>query len=197
MKSSFCVNAGALCFALILSLGLLFPGTVSADPKGDYEKGYDLYERKSDVASAIVYLKKSADAGYAPAQALLGYIYDQSEFDEEAVEMYRRAAEQGNAAGEFGLGQMYAKGEGIKKDYKKAIELITKAAEKGNLSAAKMLAAIYKTGDFGVTPDPSRAAFWASEVKAIEKEIAEKEKKEAAKAEKKKKGEEAAKSGKK
>ena len=35
----------------------------------------------------------------------------------EAVKWYRKAAEQGNAAGQYNLGLMYRKGRGVRKDY--------------------------------------------------------------------------------
>lgn len=165
--------------ALAVSLSVT---AAQGGPKEDYEKGWELYDKKGDVFSAMKFLKKSADAGYGPAQALLGYIYDYSELDKESVEMYRKAAEQGTPAGEYGLGDMYAKGEGIEKDLGKALELITKAAEKDYLPAVSMLVDVYKLGGLGVEPDPEKSMYWNKKKEALEekkrKEEEERKKKE-------------------
>ena len=49
-----------------------------------------------DLIGAVEFLRIAADEGSAEAQAWLGYIFDYSEDDEEAVAYYRAAAEQGN-----------------------------------------------------------------------------------------------------
>jgi TPR repeat protein len=47
------------------------------------------------------------------------------------AELYRKAAEQGNAKAQFALGNCYKDGKGVKKDEAKALEWWTKAAEQG------------------------------------------------------------------
>ncbi|MBI2311706.1 MAG: sel1 repeat family protein [Betaproteobacteria bacterium] len=120
-----------------------------AGPKEDYEQGERSY-RAGDVIGAMAQLKKSADAGHAPAQALLGEILDRAEFDEDAVELFRKAAEQGNADGELGLGLMYASGEGVKRDVAQAVKWVSSAAQKGHARAINTLAQAYLNGDWGL-----------------------------------------------
>jgi len=102
-----------------------------AAPEDDFRAGSQAY-RTGDVVQAMALLKRSADAGHAPSQSLLAYILDKAEFDEDAVAYYRKAAAQGDAEGEFGLGSMYAAGEGVKRDRAEARKWITRAAEKGH-----------------------------------------------------------------
>ena len=120
-----------------------------AAPEDDYRAGSQAY-RGGDVVQAMARLKASADAGYAPAQSLLGYILNQAEFNDEAVAYYRKAAAQGDAEGEFGLGSMYAAGEGVKRDPAEARKWITRAAEKGHVPAVRLLAQGYIKGELGI-----------------------------------------------
>lgn len=145
MKASSVARLRRIMFATLLA-GC---GAVFAGPQEDYKAGQRAYN-EGDFITAMSQLKRAADEGFAPAQALLAYILDKSEFDEEAVTYYRKAAEQGNADGEFGLGSMYASGEGIKKDPAEALKWITLAAEKGHTGAVKALAHAYLFGTLGL-----------------------------------------------
>lgn len=120
-----------------------------AAPEEDFRAGSKAFD-SGDVVQAMSLLRKSADAGHAPAQALLGYILDKAEFDEEALAYYRKAAQQGNAEGEFGVGAMYAAGEGVKRDPAEALKWFLRAAEKGHVLATKVLAQAYMKGELGV-----------------------------------------------
>lgn len=133
-------------FALLL----LWQGWVAwAAPEDDFRAGSQAY-RAGDVVQAMALLKKSADAGHAPSQSLLAYILDKAEFNDEAVAYYRKAAEQGDPEGEFGLGSMYAAGEGVKRDPAEARKWITRAAEKGHATAINSLAEAYIKGGLGI-----------------------------------------------
>ena len=59
--------------------------------------------------------------------------------DEKAVYWHRKAAEQGDAEGQFSLGWLYYQGIGVKKDYKKASEWFGKAADQGLTEAQAKL----------------------------------------------------------
>ncbi len=123
--------------------------TASGAPDEDFRAGSQAY-RRGDVVQAMDLLRKSADAEYAPAQSLLAYILDKSGASEEAVAYYRKAAAQGDAEGEFGLGSMYAAGEGVKRDLAEARKWITLAAEKGHAGAVNTLALAYIKSDLGI-----------------------------------------------
>ncbi|HSW52134.1 MAG TPA: tetratricopeptide repeat protein, partial [Sulfuricaulis sp.] len=145
-----------ITLALLLLLSSLL---VMAAPPDDMAAGIAAYNR-GDVVEAMRRFQVAAEAGHAPAQARLGYILDKAEENEQAVKWYRRAAEQGDADGEHGLGQMYATGEGVKRDMTQALRWITRAAEKNHLPAITALAATYEKGAQEVAPDPERARHW-------------------------------------
>lgn len=121
-----------------------------AAPEDDFRAGSRAFH-SGDIVQAMALLKKAADAGNAPSQALLGDILDQAEFDEEALTYYRKAAQQGNADGEFGVGKMHAAGEGVKRDAAEALKWITRAAEKDHALAIKVLAQAYTKGELGLS----------------------------------------------
>jgi uncharacterized protein len=120
-----------------------------AGPQEDYIAGEKAY-RQGDLSRAMTDLRRAADAGHAKAQALLGEILDQAESNEEAVAYFRKAAEQGDADGEFGLAGMYAAGEGVKKDPQEALRWFVRAADHGHLQALKVVAGAYIYGEFGL-----------------------------------------------
>lgn len=57
----------------------------------------------------------------------------------EAVILYRKSAEQGNASGQYNLGDMYENGKGVTQDYNEAIRWYRKSADQGNENAIKAL----------------------------------------------------------
>jgi uncharacterized protein len=152
------------CWLGVMSLLMAAPAW--AGPAEDTEQAEKEFA-KGNLVGAMGLWKKAAEAGHAPAQVWLGDILDKAEEDEFAVVWYRKAAEQGDAGGEFGLGQMYAKGEGVKKDFEQAVTYIRRAAEKNYLNAAVVMRDIYKSGSFGVTVDLAQSEIWDVRVKEI------------------------------
>ena len=124
-------------------------GVAWTAPEDDFRAGSRAFHT-GDVVQAMSLLKKSADAGHAPSQSLLAYILDKAEFNDEAIVYYRKAAAQGDAEGEFGLGSMYAGGEGVKRDPAEARIWVTRAAEKGHATAINALAQAYINGGLGI-----------------------------------------------
>jgi uncharacterized protein len=138
-----------------IALGMLLAAAVWAGPTEDFASGKSAYDR-GDVRTAISFLRKSADQGHAPSQALLGQILDQAEQNEEAVKYFRLAADQSNADGYFGLATMYATGEGVPRDLGLAREWMTKAAEAGHSQAVQSMALAYMKGGLDIA-EPDRA----------------------------------------
>lgn len=133
-----------------------------ADSTEDYETGSKAFSA-GNMVDAMPPLKQAADKGHAAAQALLAYILDSAEFNEEAVAYYRKSAEQGNADGQFGLASMYATGEGITKNLDEARRLFILAAQQGNKNAIVMLAQSHIGGGLGLSEAALRgpeALFW-------------------------------------
>lgn len=137
-----------------------------AGPEQDSELAEKEFAR-GDLVASLALWNRAAQLGYAPAQARLGDILDKSEEDVQAVEWYRKAAAQGNAAGEWGLGQMYVKGEGVKKDLEQARSHIARAADKGHLDAVVLMMEAYRTGALGVTVDHTQADAWEAKLIAL------------------------------
>ena len=142
--------------ALVL---LIMHGSTFASPEEDGTKGIREYEL-GNMIDGMELMYKSADAGYAPAQAKLGYILDQSEENKKAVIWFRKAAEQGNMDGQYGLGIMYAKGDGVEKTFFLAIRWIKKAADQGHLLAMRTYATALENGELGVSKDEDETIRW-------------------------------------
>ena len=157
-------RAAALCLAFAIA------GVAWSAPDDDYRRGEQAY-RGGDVVAAMAALRRAADAGHAPSQVLLGDILDQAEFDDEALAWYRKAAEQGNAAGEYSVGGIYFSGEGVKQDLVQAYFWFLRAAEKKYGPATIALANAYiraERGEIQVGPDKSFAADWLRKAAALD-----------------------------
>lgn len=142
------------------------PTAMAEDPTDDFQVGLDAYNR-GDLPGALSSFRKAAEAGSAEAQVWLGYILDQSEDNEEAVRMYRAAAEQGNIEGVAGLAEMYAKGEGVEKDHEQALILFKQAAEAGHAGSIRVLVAAYEKGGLGVEKSDTELAYWKAKESAL------------------------------
>ena len=85
--------------------------------------------------------------------------YKARQYD-EAVEMYRMAAEQGNVDAQVQLGHFYLTGDaGLKYDFVEAARWYRKAAEQGHALAQIRIGALYECG-YGVSQDFVEAARW-------------------------------------
>ena len=142
--------------ALVL---LTLNGSISATPEEDGDKGIREYEL-GNMIDGMELMYKAANEGYAPAQAALGYILDQSEENEKAVVWFRKGADQGNADAEYGLGVMYIKGEGVEKNFPEAIVWIKKAADQGQVMAMRTYATALENGELGVNVDNVESLHW-------------------------------------
>jgi uncharacterized protein len=152
-------GAAVLCAMLAAPLALAAPADDCAQAEQEFARG--------DLIASIALWQKAAEAGYAPAQARLGDILDKSEEDELAVDWYRKAAAQGNAAGEYGLGQMYGKGEGVKQDLAEARAHLLKAAQMNHVPAMVELLDVYREGGLGLAPDAAQADAWEARIRAL------------------------------
>lgn len=150
-----------------LLLMLVFARTVFAGPQEDYTAGRKAY-LAGDVSAAMPALKRAADAGHAPAQSLYGYILDRAEYNEEAAQYFRRAAEQGDADGQYGLGILHASGEGVARDPGAAREWLERAGTQGHALAVVALSQAFLAGTLGFKNDPADAGGLAWVKKASE-----------------------------
>lgn len=150
--------AGMGC-CLGMSLAFAGPEEDNALAKKEFERG--------DLVVSMSLWRKAAQAGYAPSQVWLGDILDKAEEDVEAAEWYRKAADQGSADGEYGLGQMYLKGEGVKKDEAQGRRYIERAAAKNHADSVMMMMSAYRQGSMGLPVDHAQADAWETKLIAI------------------------------
>jgi TPR repeat protein len=76
-----------------------------------------------------------------------------------AAQWYAKAAEQGDAYGESGLGLLYPDGHGVARDYATALRLFHAAADQGSASAMVSIGYMYDWG-WGVDQDSGEAMRW-------------------------------------
>lgn len=152
----------ARCLCLASGL-VVFSAALHAAAEDDYQSGLKSY-RNGDIVGAMAPLRQASLEGHAKAQALLAEILDRTDFDEDAIALYRKSAAQGDLDGMFGLGVMIVSGEGTKKDLLAGRAWILKAAESGHVLATNAIAQAYLKGELGFaeadrnTPD---ALNWA------------------------------------
>src|SRR5262249_14236837 len=97
------------------------------------------------------------------AQSMLGNCYIKGQGvhknDLEAVRWFRRAAEQGDTAGQGNLGWAYCQGEGVAKNPGGGVEWLLQAARQGDDNAQVKLGFCYYRGE-GVPKDEVEAYKW-------------------------------------
>ena len=88
---------------------------------------------------------------------------DVTKNEEEAVDLFRKAAEQGDAEGQFQLGKCYEYGIGVEEDEKEAVNWYCKAAKQDHIDAQICLGLCYK-GGIGVVTNEKKAVEFFLEV---------------------------------
>lgn len=150
--------AGFVGIGCCLGISLAFAGPAEDNALAEKEFA------RGDLVVSMSLWRKAANAGYAPSQVWLGDIQDKAEEDAEAVEWYKKAADQGNAGGEYGLGQMYLKGEGITQDLALGRQYIERAANKNHVEAVKWMMTTYRQGGMGLPVDHVQADVWETKL---------------------------------
>ena len=75
----------------------------------------------------------------------------------EAVRLFRLAAQKGQPVGQYNLAYCYQKGYGVRQDYAEAVKWFRKSAEQGNTGAELQLGEHYANGH-GIEQDYAEAA---------------------------------------
>ena len=100
---------------------------------------------------------------HGPRSNNFGFMYAEGrnvpQDDENAVEWFRRAAEQNDANGQSNLGVMYAEGRGVQQNDQEAVEWFRRAAEQNDANGQNNLGAMYAEGR-GVQQDDKNAVGW-------------------------------------
>ncbi|MCU1286555.1 MAG: hypothetical protein JWO13_2905 [Acidobacteriales bacterium] len=116
----------------------------------------------ADQQVYLDFLKASANADYAAAQAELGSYFEASGDHEQALQWLSKATAQGQVDAEFALGMMYAKGQTTpehRPDMTKAVPLFLKAASQGHRESQYVVAIAYHDGG-GVERDEAACKKW-------------------------------------
>jgi len=121
-------------------------------------------EHGSNVDDAIVWLRKAAALGDAIAQVELGDIFVDKKLGRldysQAVDCYRKAADQGQREGQFGLGARYLLGQGVPRNFEEARRWLTPAADRGHPYAQYLLAKMLETEQGGPVDAASAAKYY-------------------------------------
>lgn len=152
-------GVGILALIVLSSVAL-------ADPAGDVARAQEALNH-DDIREAAKILRQAAEQNYTPAQVELGELMRSTQEYDEALGWFLMAAYQGDAAGAYGLGQMYDVGEGVEKNLVKALYWTKHAADKNYLPAVEVLATAYRKGGLGLTIDLDQAQNWESKLPAL------------------------------
>src|SRR6266700_3359375 len=106
--------------------------------------------------NTLLSVSLEADAGKSFRDAVDAY--KRGDFA-EAVNWFRKAADQGHAVAQFSLGVVYKKGRGVEKNEREAVAWFRKAAEQGDTAAQSDLGAMYRDGR-GVEKNAREAVAW-------------------------------------
>jgi TPR repeat protein len=107
-----------------------------------YDAGRDV---PRDLAEAIVWYRRAAQAGQVEAQNSVGSALQAEGRYAEAIAWYEKAAARGHSRSISNLAALYDAGLGVPRDRSKAIELWSRAAEFGWAEAMWNLANLYRT----------------------------------------------------
>ncbi len=134
--------------------------TGSADPVivSDFAKAKKLLSSDGGRDEGIRLLRSNCDKNDTDSMVCLGMALLGGTDDEkkESVELFRRAADGGNASGMRNLAYCYAVGVNVEKDKTKGAELYRKAMDMGSWAAATNLGVMYDYGN-GVPQDRDEA----------------------------------------
>jgi hypothetical protein len=79
--------------------------------------------------------------------------------DAQAIDWFRKAAQQGGTEAQYNLGLVFYKGRGVARDYVQAVRWFRMAAEQGRAEAQYNLAVMYDNGR-GLQKDVLYAHMW-------------------------------------
>ena len=134
---------------------ILDPNFTISDAQKSYEQALAALRAK-DIVTAVREMRTAAAAGYAPAQAITGYLYVRGvaglpKDEVEAARLFRLAADQDDPLGQANLGFMYSSGRGgLAKDAVEAVRLYRLSADQGHAQGQVNLGSVYASGVGGL-----------------------------------------------
>lgn len=173
MVTAFCLVASVVAITAKAEPVLAEVAASASSSTSNQEQAKELYQQaikylndskniKSNQQKIFDLLTQSANLNYAPAQVDLGKIYyfgfAGKKDDASALMWFKKAAEQGDAKGQYQLGQMYTEGKaGLKESEKDASVWYEKSADQGYAPAQYYLAVLYLAGVDGIDKNPEKA----------------------------------------
>jgi len=148
---------------MILSSILALSSTIalaqSASPEALYERGMDaitgIGPSRND-SLGIDYFRRSAGLGYGPAQIALAYYYETGTFlakdPGQALDLYRKAAQQGDPLAGWLAGRIYFLGSGGTADREAAQKWLKLSADQNNAYGAYYLGRLMADRDYTKAP---------------------------------------------
>jgi uncharacterized protein len=131
----------------------------SASPEALYDRGMDAItgvgSSRNDTLG-IDYFRRSADLGYGPAQIALAYYYEAGTVlasnPTQAVDLYRKAAQQGDPLAGWLAGRSYFLGSGVPRDPDTAQKWLKLSADQNNAYGAYYLGRLMADRDYTKAP---------------------------------------------
>ncbi|MBL0519510.1 sel1 repeat family protein [Aeromonas enteropelogenes] len=104
-----------------------------------------------------------AEQGLPRAKALMGWSHEVGQGSEQdmtlAIDLYRQAAQAGDAFGQYRLGEVYLRGAGVKRDLREAFHWMELAARNGDVPAMLKVGVLHLMGASGQV-DLTQAKQW-------------------------------------
>jgi hypothetical protein len=96
-----------------------------------------------------------------------GYSASQQQNYAEAISLYTRGSDEGNADCMYSMGYLYAEGLGARPDYRLAQTWYQKSADHGKIFALYNIGLLYLRGGAGITRDCATARQWFEKAAAM------------------------------
>ncbi len=112
---------------------------------------------KDNMFEALPYIQQSADLGLAEAKGFLAYIIYNSGLTEDAIVLYKDAAEHKDLFASFKLSEFYLVGRHVEQDTARGMALLDFAQSNDYTPALLALGALYEEGKNGVIKDEDKA----------------------------------------
>jgi hypothetical protein len=155
------LRALLVCVLISLSMAPRLPAQEDGEKAAKlFESGMRLLmgtSQSQDALGGVSKIQDSARLGYVPAQMAMAY-FAQTGTDlvpadaRAAADWCKKAAEQGDALGQWCLGQAYYVGGGLSRDLRNAERWLRSAAEQGNPFAAYVLGLVEEELDYNAAP---------------------------------------------
>ena len=131
----------------------------STSPDALYERGMDAITgigTSQNDSLGIDYFRRSADLGYGPAQIALAYYYETGTVvagsQNQALDLYRKAAQQGDPLAGWLAGRHYFLGNGVPRDLDAAQKWLKLSADQNNAYGAYYLGRLMADRDYAKAP---------------------------------------------